>query len=213
MNFFKKAKNKVFDFFYKFKFLTVMFLVGIIVIFWDLILKKFTDGKNISLIGGFLRIFSTHNTGGAWSIFSNNTLFLIIVSIIFIVGIFIFNAFFKQKNYFYAISLGLILSGALGNLYDRIKFGYVRDYIKLEFIRFPVFNICDIAICVGAILLVIYLVFLAPKQKENALVQKTNQQKNETIELKINNEDKNTINTKNNSKDKKENLIIKKDKK
>ena len=60
-------------------------------------------------------------------------------------------------------------------MYDRIKFGYVRDYIKLEFIRFPVFNICDIAICVGAILLVIYLVFLAPKQKENALKAEVNE--------------------------------------
>ena len=49
--------------------------------------------------------------------------------------------FLKTKTYFYAISMGILLSGAICNLYDRIAFGYVRDFIKLDFMNFPIFNI------------------------------------------------------------------------
>ena len=175
-NIFKKLKSNLFDFFFKYKYATVICLSGLIVVFWDLFLKYFTDGMDQTLINGILSFVSSHNTGAAWSIFSNSTTFLIIISIVFIIGILIFNYFYKNKTYFYAISLGLVLSGAICNLLDRIKYGYVRDFIKLEFMNFPIFNIADCAITVGVILLCVYFLFFSGK-KEQIIFKK--QDKNE----------------------------------
>lgn len=164
-NFFTKVKNAISDFLFNNRYGTIMILVGLIVAFWDLILKFLLDGKIMNAIPGFFGIYSTHNTGGAWSIFSGSTIPLIILTSLFIVALIVFNYFFKNKNYFYAISMGLLLSGAICNLFDRIKYGYVRDFINLEFMSFPVFNIADIAICVGVFLLCIYFIFILPKRE------------------------------------------------
>ncbi|MBE7074477.1 MAG: signal peptidase II [Clostridiales bacterium] len=166
-----KLKIKIQDFFFSFRYVTVMLLIGLIVAFWDFTLKYLLDGKTMPALNGIFSIFSTHNTGGAWSIFSDATGVLITFSIIFILALLIFNMYLNTKNYFYAISMGLLISGAFCNLYDRIAFGYVRDFINLEFINFPIFNIADIAICVGVFLLAIYLLFIMPKIEEKNNIQ------------------------------------------
>lgn len=165
-NFFNKIKEAFANFFFRNRFGTVMLLTGGIIAFWDLILKYLLDGKHMSAINGVFRINSTHNTGGAWSIFSNNTTFLIIVTVVFLFVILLLNYAYKRKDYFYAISMGLLLGGAICNLFDRIKYGYVRDFIELEFINFPVFNVADIAITIGVILIIIYFLFISPKYEE-----------------------------------------------
>ena len=161
----KKIKQKIADFLYKHKYETLITLVTFVVVFWDLVFKAITDGKNFTLIPNVLGFNYSHNTGAAWSIMSNLTWLLILISIIFIIAICVANYFYKNKSYFYAVSVGLILSGAIGNLIDRIFFGYVRDFIDLEFMNFPTFNIADIAITVGVILLCVYILFLSKKQK------------------------------------------------
>lgn len=157
--------NKVYRILNKIKYELVITLIFCVVILLDTITKVLFDNKNYNFIDGFISISSAHNTGGAYSIFSSHTLALIIVTIVFIAIMLIFNIFFKKKNYFYSISYGLVLSGALGNLFDRIFLGYVRDFIKLEFIDFPIFNIADCAICVGVFLLAIFLLFFAGKKE------------------------------------------------
>lgn len=164
--FFNKIKVAIANFFFRNRFGTVMLLVGGIIAFWDLVLKYLLDGKEMSAINGVFRINSAHNTGGAWSIFSNNTTFLIIVTVVFLFVILLLNYAYKRKDYFYAISMGLLLGGAICNLFDRIKYGYVRDFIELEFINFPVFNVADMAITIGVILIIIYFLFISPKYEE-----------------------------------------------
>ncbi len=161
--FFEKSGTARKNFLFKNRYGTVMFLTGITIAFWDLILKFLSDGKTLPAIKGFFGIVSTHNTGGAWSIFSNATWALIVISILFLGLLIFFNYKLKRKNYFYAISMGLLLSGALCNLLDRLRFGYVRDFINLEFMKFPVFNIADMAICVGVFLLCVYFIFVVPR--------------------------------------------------
>lgn len=70
-----------------------------------------------------------------------------------------FFAFFIQKNLFIRYSLYLVLAGALGNVIDQIIFKYVRDMFSFAFIEFAVFNVADIYITVGCVLLLINFVF------------------------------------------------------
>ena len=159
-------KNKILNFLIKYKYGLITLLIGSIFAFLDLFTKYLTTDKYLSIIDGFISIYSSKNTGGAWSIFSNHTLGLNKIKSIFIIFLIIFNYFFKKKNILFSISFGLILSGAVCNLYDRIFLGYVRDFIKLEFINFPIFNIADSAICVGVFLICLFFLFFIPKNKE-----------------------------------------------
>ena len=76
INFFKTAKQKISDFLFKNRYGTVMVLVGIIVAFWDFTSKFLFDGQEFPALKGVFSIFSTHNTGGAGSIFANATCYL-----------------------------------------------------------------------------------------------------------------------------------------
>ncbi len=132
----------------------------------DLIAKKFTFGIDQDAIPGFFKFFYTQNTGAAWSMFSGSTIALIVVSVLIIILIFVYGIFSKSKNPLFYVSLGLIVGGAFGNLIDRIFLGYVRDFIKLEFMDFPIFNTADCFLTVGVVCLVVfYLVELIKERK------------------------------------------------
>lgn len=107
------------------------------------------------------------NTGAAWGIFSGKTILLIIVSVLMIIALFVFNYFIKNKSIFYCLSFGFIIGGAIGNLIDRIWLNYVRDFIFLDFMpSFPIFNLADSFLCVGAIMLAIYILFMSGEKRE-----------------------------------------------
>ena len=164
-----KAKLK--QFFSKYKYGLIISLVVLIIAFLDLLTKHLTDGKAQSIISGVISIFSTHNTGAAWSILSQHIWLLIVISIIFILVMLVANYLFKGKTILYTIAMGLILGGAICNLFDRIIYGYVRDFISLDFMNFPIFNVADIAITVGVILLCCFFLFqnnkTSKKQTQN----------------------------------------------
>ena len=94
------------------------------------------------------------NYGAAFNIFEGNRVFLSSISIISSL-ILIYFIFFKGRlNLFDRYGLSLILSGSLGNGIDRIIKGYVIDFINLNLLDFPIFNIADIAINIGTIILI-----------------------------------------------------------
>ena len=141
----------------------------IIVLALDLITKHFLfDVDYFNLIPNVVSIASNGgNTGAAFGIFSGKTSALIIVSILMIVALFVFDFFVKKKNTFYSISFGLITGGAVGNLIDRVCLNYVRDFIYLDFApNFPIFNIADSCLCIGAAMMVIYILFMSGKKSE-----------------------------------------------
>ena len=96
------------------------------------------------------------NTGAAFGLFQNSAIILGIIAIIATAYIIYFAK--KSQNNF-ILPLALILGGAIGNLIDRIFLGYVRDFISISI--WPVFNLADSAICIGAI----YLIYLSIKKK------------------------------------------------
>lgn len=143
----------------------------------DLVSKHLIDkslgtvGASKEIIHGFISFIYIHNSGAAWGIFSGRPVFLIIISIIVIA---LFIAFyvlrlrkFKDKiSLWLSVSLGFIAGGCFGNLIDRIAFGYVRDFINFDFMNFPVFNVADICLTVGIILLFIYFIFFYSKEEK-----------------------------------------------
>lgn len=110
-------------------------------------------------IKGLINFTYVENEGGAWGIMQDHTWMLIgftIIMMIICLALLIKNGF-KSKLLF--MSVTLVLSGGIGNLIDRISRGSVVDFIQFDFWRsFPIFNIADIAVCVGAGLLLLYFV-------------------------------------------------------
>ena len=130
------------------------YITGVIIVILDQLVKCFIIDKNIVIIPNFLQITYTQNLGAAFGM--GKKYIVLILSIIFIIGILVFMKKEKNKikNYFPYV---LILSGAIGNLIDRIFRGYVIDFIDVNIFNFPNFNIADICIFIGVVYYLIYL--------------------------------------------------------
>lgn len=125
------------------------------------ITRKLLLGEEIEVIKNVFSIEYIRNTGAAWGMFPNGTIFFIIFSVIVCVGMLI--VYFKipkEKKYNYLSMVIIILvSGAIGNLIDRCFRKYVVDFFYFKLIDFPVFNIADIYVTVSAIMLIILIMF------------------------------------------------------
>lgn len=134
-------------------------ITSLAIILLDQLSKLLIIDKSINLIPNILSFTYTQNTGVAFGLIDNNLIFVILFNIV-ILGIII--KFLKENNenidFVVLVSLILILSGGVGNLMDRLLRGYVVDFIKLEFINFPVFNLADISVTVGVLILIIVIV-------------------------------------------------------
>ncbi|MBP3520211.1 MAG: signal peptidase II [Oscillospiraceae bacterium] len=123
-------------------------------------------GQSIPFIPYVMDLAYVQNTGAAFSIFSQHTWILTLISLVGSV----FLAVLLWKNFFPGwvgkLSLSLVLAGAVGNLIDRALMGYVTDMFQTTFIQFAVFNVADICVVVGGFLLVFYVLFLWDKDKE-----------------------------------------------
>ena len=145
------------------------YILAIAVIVLDLVTKVVTEGINTEVIPGVLSFVSVHNTGASFSMLDGARWFFIILGIAFVVGMILFDIFGKVKlryNAWYCIGFTLLLGGIIGNLVDRIAFGYVRDFIRLDFMTFPIFNIADCALCIGTVLIAIWILFFASKEEK-----------------------------------------------
>ncbi len=107
--------------------------------------------------------FSLHkNTGAAFSSFTGKTLALGIFSAAAILLIIIYFHRIKHKHPFMTVSYAMVVGGGLGNVYDRFFQGYVTDFIRLFPFNF-IFNFADVCIVIGAIMLLIYYIFMDDK--------------------------------------------------
>lgn len=118
-----------------------------------------TLNKSIEVINNFFYLRYINNTGASWGILSNSKILLIILSLLAIIILIRYMYSFK-KTKLNLIGFGFLLGGILGNLSDRILYGYVRDFLDFIIFKydFPVFNIADIFIVLGVIILVISII-------------------------------------------------------
>jgi len=120
-----------------------------------LLLKNFSEGESVGLAPGIFHITLVLNSGAAFGIFKGRSVFFILSTALVIVLICLYIIRGGCKEMPVLVALGLILGGAAGNLIDRVMFGYVIDF--LDFRIWPVFNIADASITVGAVILAVRL--------------------------------------------------------
>lgn len=170
--------NKLWNYIKK-TYVFILITIGLVIV--DQVTKIVFDYKNITVINGVFSFTWSHNTGAGFSVLEGKTLLLIFTTIAFLIFIFVFNYFQKNKNGLYKTSMALIISGAIGNLIDRIFLGYVRDFLSFDLINFPIFNFADSCLTIGIILLCVFLIFIDPKlskQKSNEIATKTENENN-----------------------------------
>ena len=112
-----------------------------------------------SEIPGFINIIYVQNTGGAWGFMGNNTWLLVAITVLIMIICFAMLVKYGLHSKMFFFSIVLVLSGGIGNLIDRIfRGGQVVDFIHIEFMEFPMFNIADCTIVIGACLMVLYFI-------------------------------------------------------
>ena len=113
---------------------------------------------SIEVIKDFFYISYFRNTGGAWSIFSNHTWLLTLVSLIIIIFLVCYVYKNKPKKKMETLGYSMILGGSIGNLLDRIIYGYVIDFLDFNIFgyNYPIFNFADVFIVIGVLILIIY---------------------------------------------------------
>lgn len=137
------------------------------VILLDLALKLIPLGGQRVLVPGALQLISVQNHGVAFGLMQGLGFLIVPLSALAVV----LGAIWLQKQQFSgfeALCYGLLLGGAVGNLSDRAAHGYVHDYLELLFVRFAVFNLADIALTLGAAMLLIYYLFTPTGRSSHA---------------------------------------------
>jgi signal peptidase II len=142
----------------------------LIIIFLGLLLDRLTKvwalgslrGNNgIILIKDFFGLEYLENRGAAFGIMQNKLIMLAIATLLVISGMIYYIIVYKPKSKFLRMSFAMIISGALGNLYDRLFYKYVVDFILIhykEVYYFPTFNVADMLVVVGTLILAISIV-------------------------------------------------------
>ncbi|KGK86155.1 signal peptidase II [Clostridium sp. HMP27] len=124
-------------------------------------LKDLAIGRDLIIIKNFFQFSYLENTGAAFGIFRDKTIFLAIITFVIAIGILFYLFKYKPQSLILRLSLAFIISGAIGNLIDRVYYKYVVDFILLHYkdmYYFPTFNVADIFVTMGTALLALYVI-------------------------------------------------------
>lgn len=166
----------------------ILLSIGVFLIIIDQAAKFLLTQKELTLIPNVLNISYLQNEGVVFGLFNGDLLVIMAVTAVilgFIVKLIIH--YFNEKKFVYATSLILILSGGFSNLLDRILRGYVIDYINITLFNFPIFNIADMLITLGVIMLFILVIrdLIVPERKRKEKKEKKLKKKEEAMKAKV----------------------------
>lgn len=136
-----------------------------------LVVANVPFGARHDVVGDLVQLWHVHNTGAAFSILPGATWLFVPVTVLAIGMVVYFHRTLRDRGPWIQVILGAILAGALGNLTDRLRLGYVIDFVSAGFgeTRFPTFNVADSAVVLGIGALVAYLTFFEhPRPAEAA---------------------------------------------
>lgn len=156
-----------------------IFLTAIDQMSKQLVVNKLDLDRRYSIIKGIISFEYLENRGVAFGIFSGKLSFITILSIVIIMIIIycifsleksiIFHPEYIKKFTIIQFIFVVLISGAVGNVIDRIRLGYVIDFISFDFITFPTFNIADCFVTVGAFVLLIFIMFFMNDDEFNSI--------------------------------------------
>lgn len=134
-----------------------------------LVVASIPLGGYVEAIPGLFHLTHIHNTGAAFSMLEGSRTFFLIITAVFLAGVVycvVKKVFAKPYLWIFAVLAG----GAIGNLIDRVVNGYVVDMIALDFMNFAVFNVADIFVTGGAVVLAVYALLIdrSDKKKEKS---------------------------------------------
>lgn len=149
----------------------LIIVVGIILTVADQLIKLWALSSlepigSITIIENIFSLTYVENRGAAWGMMAGAKWYLIIMPIVIIVAAIAYLIIKKLSDPLLLWSVMLIVSGGLGNLIDRIFRGFVVDYLHATFIDFPVFNLADCCITIGAGLLILYVILSEIKERK-----------------------------------------------
>lgn len=131
-------------------------------------LQRYQEWAPVPALQWLFAITYTTNTGAAFGLFPNGSLFFVVIAVVVVIAIFIYYQHLAVHQWLLRLSLGLQLGGAVGNLLDRLSRGHVVDFIYFKF--WPVFNVADSCIFVGVALMA-YCLLKEGKQQETSVAE------------------------------------------
>ena len=149
----------------------IALLIGAVIVAADQIIKYFVVNNlkplgSVSGIDNLFKLTYVENRGVAFGMFNDMRWFFVVLTSVLIAAIIIFMFIKRPGGKLFYIAAGLIIGGGIGNLIDRILYGYVIDYLSLSFFS-PVCNFADYAITIGVVLLAVYVIFFTGYLKSN----------------------------------------------
>lgn len=141
----------------------VLALVGCDQLLKSWVVHHLELGQSASFLPGFMQLTRIHNYGAAWSSFSGKTVMLVAVTAVLLVAVAYLLIRRIVRHPLGVAACVLILGGGVGNIIDRIAYGYVVDMFDLLLFEYPVFNLADCFVVVGAILGAVYYLWFYEK--------------------------------------------------
>ena len=157
----------------------IALIIGVVIALLDQIIKYFVSVYlqpvgTVNVIDGLFKLTYVENRGVAFGMFTDMRWIFVALTTVML-ALIIFYMFKKRPNgKFFYFSSALIIGGGIGNLIDRIFYGYVIDYLSLSFFS-PVCNFADYCITAGTVMLVIYLLFFADRSQDIKRVEKSDE--------------------------------------
>jgi len=133
-----------------------------------LVVANLAYGERVPILGDVVQLWHLRNTGAAFSLLPGAVWLFIPITIIALGMVAYFHVQLRDRGPWIHVILGAILAGSLGNLTDRVRLGYVTDFVSVGIgdLRWPAFNVADPAVVIGILLLVGYLTFIDPRRRD-----------------------------------------------
>lgn len=150
--------------------LVLLFVVAADQVSKEIVISKLELGDNVGFIPHILSFSRRENTGMAWGLLSEHRWVFLVVSSVAIIVYCVFFFRLKKPHWLFSVATGFIVGGGIGNMIDRFfrpgsdGVNAVVDFLKFEFIDFPVFNVADSFITIGVGVLLVYFFFFDKKQ-------------------------------------------------
>jgi signal peptidase II len=151
----------------------ILLLTGMAILVADqvtkaLVVAHLALGERVQVLGDLVQVVHAQNRGAAFSLFQGGSILFLAVSILSLGMVAYFHRSLRARPWWVHLVIGLVLGGTLGNFIDRLRLGYVTDWLSVGIgdLRWPTFNVADSSIVVGIGTLVLYLLVSNPDRQE-----------------------------------------------